>query len=515
MIFNQIIPPKGLTDKEVELLKANMTVLQHKHNRNVLRSNYYNIKKLLDKIGFSVPPEMRTLEAVLGWPAKAVDGLAGRIHLEGFVDAGKSGGTQDDLDEQFILNGMASEWPQVWVSTLIHGISFVAVTPGDVESGEPKVLIQSMPASEATGIWDVRRRQLSSALWCPQPVVEALGGFTQPQIAVLFTPESIVTLEREGNSAPWEVDRVKNPLENRLPVTPLRYKPQLSRPYGASRINKAVMYLTQLAMRTMLRTEVSAEFYSSPQRWAMGVDPEAFVDEDGNDISPWVTILGKIWTIGRDDDGDLPTVGQFPQATMQPHIEQLRSVASMFSAETALPLNSLGIVQDNPASAEAIEAAWSDMVQLAEGCQVDLGVPASHIAQNVMMTLNKGSKPDKYLKLTPKWRDASTPTKAAMADAITKLVGAGVLQPDSEVALEGLGYDATDIERIRAEHKKAKEDDPQAKLMTALNTQAMEPGAPPVPGQQPAAPAPAAPPNGAQPAKPPAKKAVANVGGNR
>jgi hypothetical protein len=34
-------------------------------------------------------------------------------------------------------------------------------------------------------------------------------------------------------------------------------------------------------------------------------------------------------------------------------------------------------------------------------------------------------------------------------------IQAGVLRPDSEVALEQLGYDQTDIERIQAEHRRA------------------------------------------------------------
>jgi hypothetical protein len=84
--------------------------------------------------------------------------------------------------------------------------------------------------------------------------------------------------------------------------------------------------------------------------------------------------------------------------------------------------------------------------------------------------------------LRPKWRDASTPTRAAMADAVTKQVAAGILQPDSEIALEQLGYDETDIQRIKAEHEKAKEEakqnDPLAGLGGLLDPRQALPGQP-------------------------------------
>jgi hypothetical protein len=41
---------------------------------------------------------------------------------------------------------------------------------------------------------------------------------------------------------------------------------------------------------------------------------------------------------------------------MAPHIEQLKSIASMFAGETGLTLDDLGFNTQNPSSAEAIKA---------------------------------------------------------------------------------------------------------------------------------------------------------------
>jgi hypothetical protein len=58
--------------------------------------------------------------------------------------------------------------------------------------------------------------------------------------------------------------------------------------------------------------------------------------------------------------------------------------------------------------------------------------------------------------LTTKWRDPATPTASASADAVMKLVSAGVLPPDSAVTLERLGFDQTTIDRIVADRRRSR-----------------------------------------------------------
>lgn len=443
------MPPYSKLTKDEALWTARcLNQLADKQAKSIKRSNFYNTKQLLEKVGFSIPPQMAGLEAVLGWPAKAVDGLTGRLHLRGFVQP-KKAGLVEDLDAVWTENRMAVEWPMLQTSACIHGCGFVATTPGDEDAGEPKTLVQTMSATECTGIWDVRKRRLTCALWCPDP-----GGMTWNQTAILFTEENSVTMEREGAGGEWQVRRVPNPLPW-CPVTLVALQPQLGRPFGKSRISKSVQYLTQMAARTLLRTEVGAEFYNAPQRYAMGANMDDFVDDAGNPVSPWETILGNIWLMGRDEETDqLPQVGQFPQATMQPNVDMMRMITTLFAGETSLPVGSLGIIHDNPASAAAIDAAWADMTSLAELVQVDFGVQATQIAQNMLMIERDLDELPKELKgLRPKWRSASVSSSAALSDAVTKEITAGVLLPHSRIALEKLGYDEAEIIEIQAEHE--------------------------------------------------------------
>src|SRR5690606_9676835 len=129
-----------------------------------------------------------------------------------------------------------------------------------------------------------------------------------------------------------------------------------------SRVSRAVMSITDEAVRTVLRTEGSAEVYPSPQRYGLRADAGALVGGEGHPAPRRPAILGRMLAISRDEDGNMPQVGQFAQMSMQPHNEHLRSIAARFCAETSLPLSSIGIVQDNPSSAEAIYAAKEDLV---------------------------------------------------------------------------------------------------------------------------------------------------------
>lgn len=467
------IASKDLRPEESAAIQENLALLSKRQPRSWMRSNFYNGKERLHSVGFSIPPQMRDLDAVLGWPAKTVNVLSSRVRFGGFVLPGQSS-TDSELDDIWAANQMSIKWPQTQIATFQHGCSFVAVTPG--RPGEPAILISSMPATEATGVWDVRRQGLTSALWIPRQ--DAM----YPTSFVLFLESHTLQGVREA-AGQWQLDRIPNPLP-RVPVTMVNHRPQLDRPYGMSRITRPVIYLTQSAVRTVLRTEVSAEFYNAPQRYAMGAKSEDFQDEQGNAVSPWQTILGKVWAIGRDEDGAIPTVGQFPQASMEPNVAHMRMIATMFAGETALPVSSLGIIHDNPASAEAIEAAWADLVGEAELCQPELGPRLGEIGQNILMLANGATElPKSLLRLGAKWKNAATATLWSQTQATLAQIDKGVLRPDSEVALEQMGYDEVDISRIQAEHAAARTTGPIADLNTLLNQQSDAAGNSPVPAQ--------------------------------
>lgn len=413
--------------------------------RNVLRAQYYDGKNAIRDLGISTPPNFRRIATVLGWSAKAVDILNRRCNLDGFVIPGVE--DTADLDVVWEDNYLDTEAPQAGVSSLIHGTAFLIVHQGDTEAGEPPVLWTARDAMTGTGEWDRRRRSLRNFL----SVIDT-DEDGNPTEAVLYLPNLNVFLTR-NKAKRWTVER--RPHSFGLPVEPLVYQPRLGRPFGSSRISRAVMSLHDSALRTVIRSEVTAEFYSAPQRVLLGADESAFRNSDGSIKSTWQAILGRIWAIPDDDEAATPRaqIQEFTQANQQPHIEQLRAWAALFAGETSIPITSLGISTDaNPSSAEAYLASREDLIAEAEGTTDGWSPAYRRTALNALRVLNGWDEiPDEFLGLRPKWRNPATASRAAAADAATKTIDKFPWLANSELGLELYGFDQGFLERARAE----------------------------------------------------------------
>lgn len=432
---------------EQDTLNGLLTKLSEKTPRNLVRAQYYDGKYAHRDLGISTPPNFRRIATVLGWSAKAVDILNRRCNLDGFVVPGGS----DDfgMDELWSTNYLDTEAPQAGVSSLIHATAFLIATQGDTEAGEPRVLITAKDALSGTGEWDRRRRALRSFLSIID--TDADG---KPADMVLYLPNVNVSMLREG--AVWKVDRRRH--RYGVPVEPLVYQPRLGRPFGSSRISRAVMSLHDSAVRTVIRSEVTAEFYSAPQRVLLGADEAAFKNADGTVKTAWQAILGRVWAIPDDEGADVPRadIKEFTAAPQDPHVAQLRAWAQLFAGETSIPIASLGISGDaNPTSEGAYDAGRDDLLSEAEGT-TDGWTPAwRRTALRGLQMLNGWDTiPDEALQIRPKWRDPRTPSRAAAADSVTKLVQVGVLDPASAVTLELAGFDQSIIDRLMAERRR-------------------------------------------------------------
>ena len=220
-----------------------------------------------------------------------------------------------------------------------------------------------------------------------------------------------------------------------------------------SRIDRTVMSLTDSAVRTFLRSELQAELYSVPPRYILGASEEMFTDENGNPIPRWRLMLDQMLILPRDSaSGEVPQVGQFTQYSFEPHSAQLRQTATMFASATSLPPDAMGVLTDNPSSAEAIDKATKELCLLAEKCHRWFGNPWRHIVARAQQAVGDGD----VQAVRPQWRNPSTPSRAAAADAAVKLVQANILPADSEVTYDML--DLSDEQRriLRYERRERK-----------------------------------------------------------
>lgn len=200
------------------------------------------------------------------------------------------------------------------------------------------------------------------------------------------------------------------------------------------------MSILRGAARTVKRSEVSAEFYSFPQKYVVGLS-----GDDIEAMDNWKAAVSKFLMIESDEaTGEKPNIGQFQQASMSPFSEQLRTFASLFAGENGLTLDDLGFVSDNPSSAEAIKASHETLRLTARKaqrtfgtCFLNVGFVAACLRDNVAHLRRQ------FYLTTPVWEPIFEPdaaTLSAIGDGAIKLNQAvlGYFNTDNLPALTGL-----------------------------------------------------------------------------
>lgn len=442
MITSITVP--GLTVYENDALNEMLDMLAGKAGINLRRSRYVDAKQTTRHLGIAVPAQLESVETVIGWPEKSVASLEARIDLDGFV---LPGGTADDFGVNAIwsANRLSVEATEAHTSALKYGVAFLAVM---MDGESPQPVIRNLSPTNSTVVWDRNRRRAAAGLTVTR------GTSANVEQFIMYLPDQIVT--GTYASSRWVIERSPHSL-GRCPIAVLPYRPSSESPLGRSRVTQAVMSITDRAVRSLLRMEVSAEFYSSPQRAILGADESMFMDSEGNPVPKWTATVSRYLAapLVEDDSGvsHTPSIQQFPQMTMQPHMDMVRSDAAMFAGETSIPVNSLGIIHDQPASDAAMLTAYMDLNKLAERAHDSFGYGWSD-AMQMAIEMRDGFRPDGVDELAPRFRDPSTPTRASVADAVTKEISVGILDPSNpielEIALERLSYDRVTINRILA-----------------------------------------------------------------
>lgn len=432
----------GVDEVELDAIRGLFATWQAKFPRNVLRSQYRDMKVRI-KPSQNIPAEaIARVEAVSEWPEKAVSALAERSVFEGFVSPG---GEQDPFELGAVLdaNRFDLELPQAISSAYTHSCSFVTTAVGDVASGEPEVLVMAREATWSAARWDSRRRVLRDML-----AITDVDESGQPTGMDVFFPYAVVSLTRRPSGS-WVAERRANAVGEVL-AEPLTYAPQLTRPFGQSRISRAVMNITDRALLTIIRAEIASDFYAVPRMYALGL-------ADANIFSrgKWQAAIDSWFALTKDSEGDTPTVGQFPQMTMQPITDMYRTIATQFSGATGVPVSNLGIVTDNPPSAEALYADDRRIVNTARAQNRVLGASLKRVAQRVVRLRDGGPVTSELAKLDVSWANPAFTSPATSADALVKLSSVFPWLSESEVALEFAGFSHAEITRLLSDKRRA------------------------------------------------------------
>ena len=106
----------------------------------------------------------------------------------------------------------------------------------------------------------------------------------------------------------------------------------------------------------------------------------------------------------------------------------------------------------NPSSADAIRMTENRLVKRAERRQAMFGKAWTEVARLILMVRDGrmfSELTEKELAIRPLWRDAATPTRAAAADEVVKMIAAGVYPARGDYALKRLGLSPMDRDMLR------------------------------------------------------------------
>ena len=377
--------------------------LDNKRSRVLLRYKFYEQKAMAADLGISTPKGLEWLSTINGWCTKAVDNLADRLQFAGF---------EDDIfnfEEMFNQNNPDIFYDDSMLSALISSCAFVLVTRGEENQTGQRIRFQVIDGANATGVIDDFTKLLTEGYAVLErdendnvlSYAYCTRGLTQ-----IFDKDGKLVAEERFNS-------------RYCALVPIIYKPDAKREFGHSRISRACMDYARQAMRTVKRMEISAEFYSFPQKYAVGIS------QDAENLDPWKSAMSAMLSFTKDEEGDAPTLGQFQVGSMSPHVEQIKAIASMFAGETGLTLDDLGFVTSNPSSAEAIKAGHETLRLTASKAQRCFGVGFKNVGYiGACIRDNENYLREELFKTKVLWKPTFEPDAqmlSAIGDGVIKL----------------------------------------------------------------------------------------------
>ena len=450
-----VVPPE-YSDRINDLFDTWSTV----RGRNRKLRRYYEGKIKVKNLNIAVPASFEKLNVVSGWPAKAIHAHAMRSIFDGFVFAGEEDASLSRLVRQ---NRLRILYQQAVTSSLVYGVSFFTVMKG--REGQPPVKVRLFSANQACALWDKDEDRIACGI-----VLSDVDMNGNPTEYVAHMPDAVITFNRIGEL--WTSKTEAN-LMGRPMMEPIIYGDDPDRPLGHSMLTPELLGIVDKAMRDVLRMEVGAEFFTAPQRYVLGASEDLFsgaaeadVSEDGevsaqpaSDAAKLKAYYGALWAITRDENGDVPTVGEFSAPGASNFISVFENDAQRFSGATNVPLTQLGVLSNNYTSSDALGAANDPLILEVETMNRRNAEAMEEIAR-MIMSVNDGlpiaELRDKADEVQCYLHDPAKSTFAAQADAWTKVIGGPCPElAGTDVAYEGIGFSRPTIDRIHAQKGKA------------------------------------------------------------
>ena len=397
--------------------------LETKRTRVLLRYRYYEQKERYQDLGSLISArKAQEYNSVLGWCAHGVDFLADRLNFTGF-----------DNDVLNIMDLYNQNNPDILfdsaiLGALIGSCDFIYISAG--EDGQPRM--QVIDGANATGIIDPITNMLQEGY----AVLERDPDTDQAMVDAYFLAGSTTVYWRSTPQRKAYSKVFKNISPYPL-LVPIIYRPDARRVFGHSRISRSCMNLMNKARAAIARSDITAEYYSFPQRYVLGLAQDTEFDKSKASVSSFLDLR-------KDEDGQFPQVGQFPQNSMQPYMDQIKTYAQAFAGEMGMTVDDLGFSSSAPTSPDVVRSAHESLSKTARKAQKTFGsgfLNAGYLAR--IIADNYPYQRKALAETTPTWEpafDMSASQISGIGDAAVKLNQAvpGYITQDNLKKLTGM-----------------------------------------------------------------------------
>lgn len=407
-------------------------VVQSGRDRRLFR--YYDGSNRLQNLGISIPPELDSLEVVVGWPTVVVEAINERSDVKTIRRVGELEADRGLL-EQFDANNLDSQIEMFNRDKLVYGRAFLSVGANEDDPEHPLIMVES-PREISVEV-DRRQRRITSALKVVRE--DDSVGAGQAVSATLYLPDSTVWLSNDRGQ--WRVvDRDDHGL-GRVSLVMSLNRQMTGMWSGKSEMEK-VIPVTDAAIRTLTDMQFAVEAAAIPRKYVVGASTNDFVDGSGSPLPQWEAYIGSVWAL----ENEGAKIGQLPGADLKAFHDTVDLYGRLASSLTGFPPAYFGQHTSNPPAEGAIRAEESRLVKTVERSNRESG-KALAWALDLSERYRTGGWPEGN-RVKVEWHDPGTPTFAQRADALTKMAG-GTPVLSREGAWDELGWDQARMERER------------------------------------------------------------------
>lgn len=440
-------PVKNETVQEIEILANKLAYYRAKNSEK--EAIYEARSNDLPHALKSSSEKERALEGVTGWGEIVVETMVELITSKGV----KAPETVDpQIQKVYRQNNLKTELKKMVREAAIFGTSYILLGYGDTAVGEPEIMITVESPKNCIGFKDPRTGRLDSFM---KVVPDAR--VADKILGVYYTSSEIVYFEAYGSNLS-EISREKNDL-GFVPALIVDWQARPSQEGGQSEISRAVRSAYAMACDVLADMRRSGKIYATPTRYLINIDPGKFKDADGN-AKGLETYMDSVWLLGgrkseRGSSAPDPKVGQFQPASPQPFIELYKVAGLNVAAVIGAEPEEFGFPGNQPAAGDALIVRRERRIKRAEERMLAMDPILVEMYKYALLMLGE-ALPEDIDELRPVWETPQPATPSATADAIGKLIQAGVIFPESEAAARMVGLSAADVAENKA-LRKAKE----------------------------------------------------------